>query len=79
MILFSGADMISFRGDTLVGRLHGGQGRSPRTPENFLKFSKDFLRKLIKCNILADFLKDLTNYALNSGGFGQKTQIVGKF
>ena len=45
-------------------------------------FSKDSLRKLQKCNILANFPKDLTNltnHPLIHCAFGRKSQIVGKF
>ena len=53
--------------------------KKPKMLGNFEKFSKNFLRKLQKCIILANFSKDLTNYALVFRAFGRKTQIVGNF
>ena len=46
--------------------------------EKFRNFSKNLLRKMRKCIILAYFSKNLTNYALIFRAFGRKTQIVGK-
>ena len=47
--------------------------------ENFRKFSKNFLRNLQKCIILAYFSKNLTNHSLIFCALGRKAQIVGKF
>ena len=55
-----------------------GPGWRPHTPENFRKFSKNFLSKLRKCTILAYFSENLTNHALIFRAFGPKTQIVRK-
>ena len=45
----------------------------------FRKFSKFFLRKLLKVHYFGIFSKNLTNHALNFCAFGRKKQIVGKF
>ena len=51
-----GPARISIQEDTLRARPRGGSGGGvPRTPENFQKISKNSLRKLQKCIILAQF------------------------
>ena len=57
----------------LVGDPGGG---APRTPENFRKFAKKFLKKIAKRHYFMLFFKK--NYALNFCAFGRKTQLVGK-
>ena len=47
--------------------------------EIYRKFSKNFLRNLLKCIILAYISKDLSNHALIFCASGGKTQIVGKY
>ena len=47
--------------------------------EIFEKILKNFVRKLLKCIILADFSQNLTNHALNFCAFGRKTEFIGNF
>ena len=47
--------------------------------ESFRRFSKIFIRILLKMNYFAYFHKTLTNHALIFRAFGRKNQIVGKF
>ena len=47
--------------------------------KNFRKFSKFFLRKLLKVHYFGIFFKEFNKIALIFCVFGQKTQIVGKF
>ena len=73
-----GIAMIFGSRRTLMGFASWGSGGIPRAGE-FLKNLKNFLRKLLKCIILAYFSKKLTNHALVLRAVGQKTQIFGKF
>ena len=78
--LYSGIRRKSFGGFKVMAGIVGGLGaESPRTPENFRKFAKDFLRKLQKMHYFSLFFKKFQNYALNVCAFGRKTQLVGKF
>ena len=43
----------------------GPGGGVPRTPENFRKFAKNFLRKLQKIHYFRLFFKEFQNFALN--------------
>ena len=47
------------------GPRRGSGGGAPRTPENFWKFAKYFLRKLQKCIILAYFSKKFNKPCVN--------------
>ena len=52
---------------------------SKQISKNFRKFFKIFLRKLLKCIILALFSHNLTRQGVNFCGFGPKTQFVEHF
>ena len=62
----NGVARIVVRREHFWGRPRGvsGGGAPPRSPENFRKFSKKFLRKLLKRIIFEYFTKNLTNNAL---------------
>ena len=62
-----------------VGLVGGQGGGAPRTQGNFRKFSKNFLRKLLKMNYFRIFSKNLTNHTLIFREFGRKTHFLEKF
>ena len=77
--IYSGVARILVRGNTFSGSASREfQGRIPRGPDNFRKISKNFLRKLLKCTILAYFSKNLANHALIVRAFWRKTQMFVK-
>ena len=80
LIIISVAKILA-RGITFGVGLLGVTGAKNfrRTPENFRKFSRNFLRKLRKSMILIYFSENITNNELSFRASGRKTQIVGKF
>ena len=52
-------------------------GRKNNWQKMFEKFSKDFLKKIVKNALfLSDFQKHLTNHALIFCAFGRKRQVI---
>ena len=79
-ITYSGVRRKKFRGVQGYGRpRRGSGGEPPRTPENFRKFAKIFLKKIAKMHYFSlSFKKNLTNHTLIFLAFGLKAQIVGQ-
>ena len=73
-VLYIGVSMRNFGGFNVMAGLVGGpgEGRAPRTTENFRKFSKIFLKKIARNALFWPiFQRKLKNLALNFRVFGQ--------
>ena len=76
----SGVRRKKFRRVQGYGRpRRGSGGGAPRTPENFRKFAKKFLKKIEKMHYLGRIFNKFNKPCVNFRALGRKTQSVGKF
>ena len=57
----------------------GGPGRTPRAPENFRKFSNNFIRKLLKMLCFSIFFKICNKPCVNFSRVGTEKTVLGNF
>ena len=72
----SGVRRKKFRGVQDYGWSRRDRGESPRTPENFRKFGKNFVRKLQKLHYFSILFNTFKIPALHFSAFGRKTQFA---
>ena len=72
-----GGARILVREEDFWGRHRGGSGSgAPRSPANFWKFSKQFIRKL---KVSMHSFQKIANHALTIRTLGRNAQMFGKF